>query len=121
MTTIDDFIKHAPVPTYSRSFNLADIKQIVVTGGIGIVSALGIYSLVRYMRKSPAPDLNVDIQDGYTSQVTMISQYMDSLGTSGMKLAKKGKPLVNYGNTCFLNSALQVSVNDCRGCPVFHT
>lgn len=107
-TTIDDIIRQSK-PTEITSFiNLQSVKNGIIAGGVGIASIIGVYSLVKYLGRKKESPVQGEIGEGNESQVTMISQYMDSLSTSGLKLVKKGKPLVNYGNTCFVNSALQV-------------
>lgn len=86
--------------------DILSIKGMAVAGGLGM-TALGIYSLAKYFRGESLSSKNSSAIHENASQVQQISQYMDNLSTSGFKTTKAGKAIVNYGNTCFLNSALQ--------------
>ncbi len=106
MSSVEQFMNMNKQESKNWIKDLLSLKGAAVAGGIG-VTALGIYSLVKYFRgESLASSTNSAIHDN-ASQIQQISQYMDNLSTNGLKTTKTGKAIVNYGNTCFLNSALQ--------------
>jgi len=106
MSSVEQFMNMGRQENKSWLKDVLSLKGAAVVGGLG-ATALGIYSLVKYFRgETAASRHNSNIQDN-ASQVQQISQYMDNLSTNGFKTTKAGKAIVNYGNTCFLNSALQ--------------
>jgi len=90
------------LPPQHAFFNLFTTKSLAIAGGIGL-GGLAAYATYSYLSKRK----KVKHLATPTTPLEQISSYMDSLGTSGIKVTKTGKAIVNYGNTCFLNSSLQ--------------
>lgn len=108
---LDKLFRSAKSDSGSILSSLPSWKTMAVGTGTGIASVLGLYALSRLWGRNKEKIPNQQVV-GSSSEMDLISSYMDSLGTSGLRLSKRGKPLVNYGNTCFLNSALQVAFSD---------
>lgn len=119
-----NIIKDAPPAAPTKSFMevLRENQNYIIATGLGVLGLFGVYKLVsgenkKVLRKmthfQPSelePGTKIckdDVAHMVSSQIEAVSMYMDSMGTSGIKLTKKGKPISNKGVTCFLNSALQ--------------
>ena len=112
----------APANTSGIMDFLSDNKKYLLATGIGILGAFGVYKLFEQKEKRAVRKANHlkasalepgtkicrdDVAQMVSSQIEAVSMYMDSMGTSGLKLTKKAQPISNKGVTCFLNSALQ--------------
>ena len=88
-------------------YDFISLKTAAVVGGLGLTT-YGAYNIFRYFSTTKnTKEASEAVEEENLNGVEMISQYMDNLSTSGLKLTKTGRAIVNYGTTCFLNSALQ--------------
>lgn len=90
-------------PSDSKSL----IREIIKYSSISAVTIGGLYLSKRWLYDSIFSKTEEHDNDQESRRVDLISSYMSDLRSSGIKLSKSSGGIVNYGNTCFLNSALQ--------------
>ena len=94
------------LPPQSMFKDLFSNRNLII-GGASLATLAGVYGLYKMLNRNRLNSATNKNENLYSSQVDSISQYMDQMNASGIKITKTGRSIVNYGNTCFLNSTLQ--------------